>query len=100
MRLLIAQGPGYYGVNIRAIDEATYERLLAKDEYAWEGDNADGSCDGMTAVMAQVNGTTMVMTEHISEFSAADGPQFENHSVGFDTGWWEQGEAAIEEVLK
>lgn len=100
MGLLIAQGPGYYGVNIRLIDEATYERLLAKDEYRWTSD--DPNSGDFDCVMGSTGDdrdkTILIMTrsfEAIERYGAIT-----SESAGFDTGWWEQGEAAIEEVLK
>lgn len=97
MRLLIAQGPGYYGVNVRVIDEATYERLLAKEEYRWMADDlTSGDFDcvmGLLESTDDTNGKTiLIMTRDFEEM--------QNHSAGFDTGWWSEGEKALDEALK
>lgn len=89
MRLLIAQGPGFYGVNIRIIDEETYERLLAK--YDWKPEEVGGAEFDSVGVGLE-NGTTLVITQDIEPH--------EKFSVGFDTGWWDEGEDAIKEALK
>lgn len=93
MRLLIAQGPGFYGVNVRMITEATYERLLAKDEYSWtsEGDPAEGRGNEGAMLAMTENGTSLIMTESFDPGT---------ETGGFDTGWWVEGQLAIEEVLK
>ena len=103
MRLLIAQGPGFYGVNIRIIDEATYERLLAKYEWKPEDTIDNSNFDSVHTIVPASDpdrkfiddpgGPTMlVMTQDIEPH--------EQFSVGFDSGWWEEGERAIEEALK
>ena len=87
MRLLIAQGPGFYGVNIRMINEATYERLLSKFE--WTQQVGDGEFD---SVHTMIDETMLVMTQDIEPH--------EKFSIGFDSGWWTEGEQAIEKALE
>lgn len=105
MRYLIAQGPGYYGVNIRQIDEATYERLLGKDEYAWSSSVADPTdltngvhCAWQDPEINGGNTTMLFMTQEVTREAPHTGNV--KPSTGFDTGWWDEGERALDEVLK
>ncbi len=88
MRLLIAQGPGYYGVNARMITEITARKIAAvvgkplpieaSDAMIWMTVNAEG------------NATTLVVTALLEG----------NTSAGFDTGWWEEGEKELDEIIR
>ncbi len=85
MRLLIAQGPGYYGVNIRILSDeegAAVEKVLDV-EHTVPPDYpimnfASSSC-----------GTSLILTGKIDI----------HQSNGFDTGWWSEGEAALNALM-
>lgn len=113
VRLLIAQGPAYYGINVRLIDEATYERLLAKTEFGWRPDapSDEGEFDAVIGAFPdplpnwpgaplRYELTTLIMTAPIAELGFITNDNTVSASVGFDTGWWNEGEKALDEVLK
>lgn len=82
MKMLIVQGPGYYGVNIRLIMD---ERAVEIGERLLEF--TPMSLDGTGPMLAQneADGTIVIL---------ADAPTVES-STGFDTGWWKQGEEML-----
>lgn len=85
---LIVQGPGYYGVNIRSLTEEEAVAVEAKlrelsrtdpdNERIHENTLGDGEI-----MYAMPDGTTVILTQ----------------ANGFDTGWWDQGEAVIDQLL-
>lgn len=85
MRYLIAQGPGYYGVNIQPIEDVAAG--MAVERYLLEH-GGGVHIDGNQAIVGlhEADGTSLILTP-------ADMP-------GFDTGWWEEGEQALMKVLE
>jgi hypothetical protein len=84
MKYLIAQGPGYYGVNIREISDRQAADLVKQEGWA-PADQVEGA--DYVHIKVCGDGTCLIV--------AGQGKR----SAGFDTGWWDEGEKALDEAL-
>jgi hypothetical protein len=89
---MIAQGPGFYGVNIRLISNDKAQEVVERAlELKWELVSVQATTpeeiNGTLVNIGAPDGTTVIITPPVKGPSSA--------SNGFDTGWWDQGEAAI-----
>jgi hypothetical protein len=96
MRLLIAQGPGYYGVNIRLIHE-TNAGVVKTAMLNLGGVKINPSDDKLVDVSLNMREEEEGVTTLILTHTLGNG---EEVSTGFDTGWWAEGETAIEFVIR
>lgn len=100
MRFLIAQGPGHYGVNIRQISDEVANKLAELHGTDAVREEPGGPVrmphEGFEAIswIDAERDTTMIITAPAGPIPGS------TRSVGFDTGWWDRGEAAIEAALK
>lgn len=85
MKLLIVQGPGYYGVNIRVITEEQASKMMIDLDgeacYDFEGVEFWQNDDGAMVFICDL-------------------PKTPDVSTGFNTGWMVEGEALIDRLLK
>ena len=81
MRYLIAQGPAYYGVNMRHLTDEQAEKVEA-EMLKWS--SVEKTANGEVRINSE-NNTTIVLT--------APGMD------GFDTGWWDEGEQVLARLL-
>lgn len=84
MRLLIAQGPGYHGVNIRILSD---EEAAAIEPYM---DTTASDANPITHLNSSEDGIMVMLTKKVDI----------NTSAGFDTGLWAEGEAAINRMVE
>lgn len=95
MRYLIAQGPGYYGVNIRKVNEEDVKAIM----HAMADHNmmAEKIMDNTVDYTCQMDdGTCLILTKPVHDEPGTT----VREAAGFDTGWWDEGNAAIAKVLK
>jgi hypothetical protein len=83
MRYLIAQGPGFYGVNIRQVPD-DFEPKCGE---GWTV--VTGGSEPQPVWVATFGQTSVILTPTVED----------NASSGFDTGWWKEGEAALDAVM-
>lgn len=83
MKYLIAQGPAYYGVEIRPLTDDEYDKVKAdmNTRDVALGHNEGG---GTYLIDQTDDGTLLILTD----------------SGGFDTGWREEGRKALAGALK